>query len=80
MPRCRQQVTELLTLHTRQRLHYTGKTGKVVKRNPCQQRYREFENFAKAQGILFAQVVNSLILNIQDIARIAPKSLNFSKS
>ena len=38
-----------------------GKQGKwTKKKNPCQGKNREFGNFAKTQGILFAQVVNSL--------------------
>ena len=44
--------------------HCTGKTGKIAKKNPCQGKHREFENFAKTQGILFAQVVNSLIQKV----------------
>ena len=39
----------------------------------------EFGNFAKTQGILFAKVVNSMILKIQDIAIIAAKFSKFSK-
>ena len=35
-----------------------------------------FDNFAKTQGILFAQVVNSLLLKIQDITIFA---VNVSK-
>ena len=42
--------------------HCTGETGKREKKNPCQEKYREFGNFVKTQGIWFAQVVNSLIL------------------
>ena len=34
---------------------------------------KEFGNFAKTQGLWFAQVVNSLILKIQDIAIFAVK-------
>ena len=37
-----------------------GKQGKLPKKNPCQGKHREFGNFAKTQGIWFAQVVNSL--------------------
>ena len=33
-------------------------------KNPCQGKHREFGNFAKTQGISFAQVVNSLILKV----------------
>ena len=41
----------------------------------CQGKHREFGNFAKTQGILFAQVVlvNSLILKVKDIAVFATK-------
>ena len=34
----------------------------------------EFRNFAKTQGILFAQVVNSLILKVKDISKFAAKT------
>ena len=47
--------------------HATGKTGKMAKKNPCQGKHREFGNFAKTQGIWFAQVVNSLILKVKDV-------------
>ena len=30
--------------------HGTGKTGKIVKKNLCQGKHREFGNFAKTQG------------------------------
>ena len=43
------------------------------KKNPCQGKHREFGNFAKTQGILFAQVVNSLILKVKDTAIFAVK-------
>ena len=43
------------------------------KKNPCQGKHREFGNFAKTQGILFAQVVNSLILKVKDTAIFAAK-------
>ena len=56
--------------------HCTGKTGKTAPIIPCQGKHREFGNFAKTQGIWFAQVVNSLILKIQDIAMF---SVKFSK-
>ena len=46
--------------------HYTGKTGKMGEKNPCQGKHRRFGNFAKAQGILFAQVVHFLILKVND--------------
>ena len=35
-----------------------GKQGKWSKKNPCQGKHGEFGNFAKTQGIRFAQVVN----------------------
>ena len=46
---------------------------------PCQGKRREFGNFAK-QGILFAQVVNFLILKVfpyKDISIFAVKIYNF---
>ena len=39
----------------------------------CQRKHREFGNFAKTQGIWFAQVVNYLILKVQDISIFAAK-------
>ena len=53
--------------------HGTGKIGKMAKKNRCQGKLREFGNCAKTQGILFAQVVNSLILKVKDIAIFAAK-------
>ena len=46
--------------------HGTGKTGKMAKKNPCQEKHREFGNSAKTLGILFAQVINSLILKVKE--------------
>ena len=57
--------------------HCTGKTGKMTKNIPCQGNHREFGNSAKTQGIWFAQVVNSLILKIKDMAIFATKISNF---
>ena len=71
--------------------HGTGKTAKMVKKNPCQGKHREFGNFAKTQGkhrefclntgktqgILLAQVVNVLILKVKDIAIVAAKKIHF---
>ena len=51
-----------------QGIHGTGKTGKMAQKNPCQGKHGEFGNFAKTQGILFAQVVNSLMPKVNDIA------------
>ena len=43
----------------------TGKTGKMAKRNSVwEKNHREFGNVGKTQGILFAQIVSSLILKI----------------
>ena len=56
----------------------------MAQKNPCQVKHKEFENFAKTQGIWFAQVVNSLILKVNDIsefaAKISPKRLKLNKS
>ena len=54
-----------------------GKQGKWPKRNPCQGKHREFRSFAKTQGILFAQVVNSLILKVKDNAIFTMKYSKF---
>ena len=49
-----------------QSTHCTGKTGKMAKKKSCNGKHREFGNVVKTnvktQGILFAQVINSLIL------------------
>ena len=61
------------------------------KKIPCQEKHREFRNFAKTQGkhrefrldigktqeILLAQVVNVLILKVKDIAIVAAKNSIF---
>ena len=57
--------------------HRTGKTGKMAKRIPCQGKHRDFGNFAKTQGIWFAQVVNSLILKVKDITEFAAEISKF---
>ena len=44
-----------------------GKEGKWPEKNPWQGKHREFGNFAKTQKLLFAHLVNSLILKIQHI-------------
>ena len=54
-----------------QRSNCAGKTGKMTKEIPFQGKHRELVNLAN----LFAQVVNSLILKIQDNAIFAA---NFS--
>ena len=57
-----------------------GKQGKWPKKNPCQGKHRELGNFAKTQGILFAQVVNSLMPKVKDIVIFAAKiSIFFQK-
>ena len=43
----------------------------MAKKCPCQGKHSEFENFAKTQGIWFAQVVNSVILKVKDISKFA---------
>ena len=49
-----------------------------TKKNPCQgKKHREFGNLAKSQGILFAQLVNSLILKVKEISVFAANFLNF---
>ena len=48
-------------------------TGKITKKIPV----REFGNLAKTQGILFAQVVNSLILKVKNIVLFATRFLSF---
>ena len=50
-----------------------GKQGKWQKKIPCQGKHREFRNFAKTQGIWFAQVVSSLIPKLNDISKFAVK-------
>ena len=56
----------------------------MAKEIPCQGKRREFGNFAKTQektqGILFAQVVNSLMPNVKDIAIFAAKISIFFRS
>ena len=41
---------------------------------------REFKNFAKTQGNLYVQVVNSLILKIKDIVLFSARFFNFCKT
>ena len=50
-----------------------GKQGKWPKKIPYQGKHRGFGNFAKTQGIWFAQVVNSLTLKVKDISKFAVK-------
>ena len=57
--------------------HCTGETWENGPKNPCQGKYREFGNFAKTQGIWFAQVVNSLILKVKNISVFAAKGSIF---
>ena len=48
----------------------------MANKNPCQRKQREVENVAKTQGIQYAQVVNSLFLEVEDIAISAAKYVN----
>ena len=76
-----------MLVYSVQGTHGTGKTGKMTKKNPCQgntgkleilSKHREFcLNTGKTQGILFAQVVNVLILIVKDIAIVAAKKSFF---
>ena len=56
--------------------HCTGKTRKMFFKKSVREN-REFGNFAKTQGIWFAQVVNSLILKVKDISIFASEISNF---
>ena len=46
----------------------THGTGKMTKKNPCQGIRKFYLNTGKTQGILFGQVVNSLILKVQEFS------------
>ena len=52
----------------------------MAKKNPCQEKHREFGKFAKTKGILYAQIVNSLILKVKDIAIFTAKISILSRS
>ena len=54
-----------------------GKQGKLPQKSPCLGKHREFGNFAKTQGILFAQVVDFLFLKVKDILIFATKISTF---
>ena len=56
---------------------YTLWSKEKVKRNPCHEKHRESGHFAKTQGILIAQVVNSPFLKIRCIAIFAAKSSSY---
>ena len=61
--------------------HCTGKTGKMGGGGSLSgktEKYGEFGNFAKTQGIWFAQVVNSQNLKVKDILMFAAKKNNLS--
>ena len=45
-----------------------GEQGKWPKMYSCQGQHREFGNHAKRQGLLYAQVENSLVLKTKDTA------------
>ena len=53
--------------------------SEMAKKNPWQGKHRAFGNVAKTQGILFAQVVNSLILKVKDVVIFAVKISIFSQ-
>ena len=68
-PGCVMTETWIAVVHTFGRVPTAqGKQGKCPKRIPCQGKHREFEKVAKTQGILFAQVVFSMILKVKDIS------------
>ena len=50
-----------------------GKQGKRNKKIPVRELHREFRNFTKTHRILFAEVVNSLILKVKNISIFATK-------
>ena len=52
------QIISQIYIFINQGTHCTGKTGKMTKKSPRQEKHREFEKFARTQGILYAQVVN----------------------
>ena len=70
LSRCN-SYTICILLSIVQGTHCTGKTGKMPPKYPCHGKHREFRNFAKTQEILYAQLVNSLILKVKNIAIIA---------
>ena len=52
----------------------------MAKRIPCHGKHREFGNVAKTQGkqgIWFAEVVNSVILQVKDISKLAAEISTF---
>ena len=49
----------------------------MAKNVPCQRKHREI--LPKTEGIFFAQVVNSMILQIQDYCEICSEILEFFK-
>ena len=64
--------------------HGTGKTGKMTTKKSLSGKtqgiWKFCQNTGKTQGILFGQVVNSLILKVLDIAIFATKiSIFFPK-
>ena len=60
----------------------TGKTGKMAKKNSLSGKtqgiWKFCQNTGKTQGILFAQVVNSLILKVKETVIFAAKKLDRS--
>ena len=52
---------------------------KMAEKIPCQGKQRKFGNFAKTQGVWYAQVVISLILKVIDVSIFAAKISIFSE-
>ena len=59
--------------------HGTGKTGKMTKKIHVRENTGNLEIFAKTQGILFGQVVYSLISKVKDKLRYLPRKFQFKK-
>ena len=65
-----------MVIYPTQGTHCTGKTGEMAPKLSCHGKHREFENFAKTQGVWLAQVVNSLILKVKDISKLVANISN----
>ena len=74
------KVLAWIWIPSKQDPHCTGKNRENGLKNSCHGKHWEFGNFAKTQGILFAQVIRSLILAIYDTVIFAAKSLNYFES
>ena len=72
--RSRKSAGRMESSSFKQGTHSTGKTGEMAQKIPCQGKNREIcQNTGKTQGILFAQVENSLILQVKDTVIFAAK-------